>query len=114
MNIKKGNSVTLTIPITDTDGVAITDLASTTDIYFQVKINKSDVDNLAVINKTKADMTINDPITGTLKIILTSTDTDIPVGNYYFALELEYSASNKNEIDFDSDIFIVEQDTIRG
>ena len=113
MNVMKGNATSIYLDLKG-NGVSLTNLADTTDIIFLVKTDKTDVDASALITKNKTDMTIDSPTTGELVIPLTSADTDITVGNYYYGLQLVYSATNQIEISLKNDIFSIIQDTVRG
>lgn len=99
MDIKKGNSVTLRVAAQDIDGNIITNLSTATVVKYMVKKNKTDADIDAEISKNLGSgITVDTPVTGTIEIILTSDDTDIDIGNYYQALQIEYSSTDKQEI----------------
>ena len=92
MRIKKGNTITLKITCKDSDGVLISDLATTTEVRFMLKNNKTDENASAVITKLKSlgEITVDDPTTGIVKFTLSATDTTQTPKNYYAALQLEY------------------------
>ncbi len=119
MRVKKKNAITLEIPITDQDDVALTTLASTTVISFMLKENSTDADAEAVLTKTKTDFAVDSPSTGTLTLVLSRDDMDIPVGFYYIGLEMLWSSSNGQEVnlsenDIELDTIEIYQDIIRG
>lgn len=99
MDIKKGNSVTLRIAAKDADGNVITNLSTATTVKYMVKTNKTDLDTDAEISKSLINgIVVDTPVTGTIQVSLTSTDTDIDAKTYYQALQIEYSATDKQEI----------------
>ena len=114
MNIKQGNAPTIKMSLKGDKNVSLTNLADTTGIIFLVKENKTDADADALITKAKTDMTWDTPSLGDLNIPLTSTDTDIPVGNYYYGVQLVYSATNQIEIELKDNTFNITQDIVRG
>lgn len=70
-------------------GVDITDWV----VYMTVKTSTSDADNIAKIDKKVTIHT--DPNNGKTIIELSSTDTDIIAGNYYY--EIAYKDDDSNE-----------------
>ncbi len=120
MQIKRGNAYSIPIPVKDSDGAAITNLASCTDIIFTLKKKQTDTDDDAALKKLKADMVVDTPATGTLTINLTSVDTLINKGKYFMGLQLNYSDTNKLEINLADtngnklNTITVLQDTVRG
>ena len=114
--IKKGNTSVQDIPVYDKDSVLLTNLATTTEIKFQVKKNKTDT--TALIEKTKgAGIEVNTPSAGYLRITLLPTDTAISVGDYFMALHLKWSSSEIYEViieidDEKTDRFRIQQDII--
>jgi len=106
MQLKRGNSVTISVLVKDSNGVIVSDLASATEVIFVMKINKTDTDENAVVMKTLATgITVDDPSTGYVKIPLTSTDMNIVAKNYFLAVQIIYFTNNKIEINIrDSEI----------
>lgn len=106
MQIKKGDNKNLIISLKDSVGNVISDLPTTTEIIFLFKKCKTDADAEALIikKKTLAEILIDNPAPGDLKINLDSNDTNITPGNYPVGVKLIYSATRKNEVDlFDKD-----------
>lgn len=119
MEVKRGNYKTFSILVKDSDGDAVTDLATAIEILFQVKKNKTDLDADAIISVALADMTVDSPSTGYISIPLLTADTLVDVGTYFAGLQINYSASAKIEIALYEDgretgAFTVLQDTVRG
>ncbi len=119
MDVKRGNYKTLSILVKDSDGDAVTDLATADEIYFMVKSNKTDADVDAVISVVSAAMTLNSPSTGYITIPLTSAQTTIDPGSYFAALQIDYGATGDMEINLsengiETSAFIVTQDIVRG
>lgn len=99
MQLKKGNAVTIGILVKDSGGAIVGNLSTATDVVFVMKINKTDKDEDAVVKKDLATgITVDDPSLGYIKIPLTSTDMDITAKNYFLAVQIIYSATNKIEI----------------
>lgn len=83
---------TLTIPLefyTDSGRVDI----SAWTVFFTCKEKISDLDAAAKISKTITVHT--DPTNGETEILLTSSDTNIAVGNYIYDVEIVYSGEVK-------------------
>lgn len=119
--IKKGNTATLKVTVRDESGTLISDLASTTEIYFMLKNNATDLDAEAIlsVSKTGGEITVDDPTTGIVKISLTSTVTDITAKQYSAALQLKYAASTqeinlKDSNSNETNKVSIQQDIIRG
>ena len=114
LEIKKGNTATLEFKLVDNSNQLLTNLASTTEIFFMVKVAKtdSDIDAVIIKKKTLGEIIVDDPSAGFVKVSLTATDTDITVKTYYMGLQLEFGAVI-NEIDTE-DEFVITQDIIRG
>lgn len=115
--VKRGNTSVQDIPVYKKDGTTLVDnLASATDIEFQVKETKA---GTAKITKTKGDgIDVNTPSTGYLRLTLTPTDTDLTAKRYVMACEITWSATEKYEVKIyidnqETDQFIIEQDIIQ-
>lgn len=80
----QGDDKDWTIYFKDTAGGAISISGAT--LFFTVKINKTDLDADAVISKDISSHV--DAPNGETKLSLSSTDTNIPVRNYYFDFQL--------------------------
>jgi hypothetical protein len=94
MKIKIANSIDILFLITDSTGVAITNLATATAIKFMIKANELDLDLAAKISKTLGSgITINTPSTGNVKVSLTAANTLLPAGRYFMALQIEWTGS---------------------
>jgi hypothetical protein len=79
----------------------VTNLATATLVKFQVKLNRTDADAAALISKTSGTgggITVNSPSSGWVSVALTSANTTIAPGNYFFGLKVLY-ASTKYEVD---------------
>lgn len=83
LELKKGDSFSRTLIFEDEDGTRL-DLTGW-KIYFMAKTNSNDLDASAVITKT---ITVHSSIQGETEIELTSTETNIAVGNYPFAIKV--------------------------
>lgn len=117
MIVKKGNTVKLVFAIKDSNDDVVTNLATAVKVKFMVKENKTDLDSAAVISKSLgAGITVDDPATGDISVILTDTDTDISVTCYFFALQIEYATEiyelNSKEDDQVTSKFQIIQDII--
>lgn len=58
-------------------------------IFFTVKNKPSDIDNDAILKKTITSLT--DPQNGNCEIELSSTDTNLTVGNYVYDIQIKLS-----------------------
>lgn len=76
------------------DGLAV-DITDWT-FTFIAKSKMSDVDGSAVITKTVT--THSDAANGETTIELTSTDTDVAVGNYYYQIEFTSDDSSRKVV----------------
>ena len=96
MRIKSGNRITLVVPVKDSAGAVVTDLATATAVKFMIKNKKTDLDSAALVTKTVGsgvaiDDNAGSPETGTISIIIDAPDTkDIKQGTYFMALQIEY------------------------
>lgn len=85
LTLIKRDDKTYTVNFSDVIGDPI-DITGYT-VFFTVKINKTDTDDVAVIAK---DITSHsDPTAGETQIVLTDTDTDIAVGDYFYDIQLK-------------------------
>lgn len=85
--IKRGNTANIEIECVDRNDQIITDLATASEIKFQVK--KREKQAVADIAKTKgAGIAVNTPTMGWVTVSLDPADTDLAVGMYYMGLEL--------------------------
>jgi hypothetical protein len=98
MYITIGNKEELVLSLKNKlTGATITDLASATAIKFQI----IDSEGTAVISKTLTDgITRNSPVTGDITITILSTDYTALTqeGDYYIAVQIEYSDTDKREV----------------
>jgi hypothetical protein len=122
MQIKKGNQVIIDVAIKDADGELVTDLSTVLQIFYMIKAEATDPDNQALVSLsyTGGDIQIDTPDTGYVRITINPTDTvAVDAGEYYHGLQLNYSATNIQEIwfktdqGFDSDRIKIVQDVIR-
>jgi hypothetical protein len=94
--VKRGNTSVQDIPVKDSKGVLVTNLAAALEIKFQVKEKKSDT--TPKISKTKGDgIQVDTPNIGYLRITIPPLETDITVKKYFMALEIVWSATEKWE-----------------
>jgi len=123
IEVKKGNAIALDILCKDAAGVALTNLATATEVYIMLKESLTDVDADAVINKnlTAGTVSVDSPSAGYITATLTSEDTeDLEVQTYWLCAQIEYSDANKQELDLqDSNEYVltkikITQDGIRG
>ena len=101
MQIKKGNYTQLEIgPITDANGDTLTNLSTATEVYYMLKIKPTDDDSDAVLTKQlTAGVTVDDPSTGYITVEIESDDYgSVNIGNYYQGLKIEYSTTNRQEV----------------
>jgi archaellin len=99
--VKKGNSATIPVTFYDDAGSALNITGAT--VLFKVKLNKDD--STALISKTITTHT--NPAAGETEIDLSSTDTDIDVGSYWYDIRLTITGTIDQNTD--SGIFTVEQ-----
>lgn len=106
MEIKYGNKCVLTFTCTDADGDTITDLASASEIYFQIKETKDAEDKFVALTKTDDNIDVNTPSTGKIQVTILPADwcdrdeIDFEDGEFdaYFGLEIEYADDDIREI----------------
>jgi hypothetical protein len=102
MEILKGNYISFVIgPIKNIiTNTTITNLSTAASIRYIVKREATDIDSLAVVTKyIGSGLTINAPSTGYITVILNAADTELlEIKEYYHALQIEYSATNVQEI----------------
>ena len=82
---------TFTVTVKDKTGavVNLTDY----DAKFTAKLKPTDTDEQAKIRPV--DGTISSPLTGVISFTLTSTNTDIPAGTYYFDVQISKTGDVK-------------------
>jgi len=121
MNLRKGNYMRLVIgPILDFNKAVVTNLAGASSVRFMLKNYQTDLDSSAVLVKTLlTGITVNSPILGDISIVVNSADTELlPIQKYYMALQVEYSATNIQEVYIKENKKVIDtidlvQDTIR-
>jgi len=121
MNLRKGNYMRLVIgPILDFNKAVVTNLAGASSVRFMLKNYQTDLDSAAVLVKTlSTGITVNSPILGDISIVVNSADTELlPIQKYYMALQVEYSATNIQEVYIKENKKVIDtidlvQDTIR-
>ena len=119
MKVKRGNSKRFAITIKDTAGDPLTDLASAEAISLLVKNKRTDADVDAVITVAKTDMDATQLTLSIVDFTLSSSDTDIAPDSYFVGLQINYTSTNKIEIDLykcgkGTTAFTVTQDIVRG
>ena len=100
MNIKVGNQVKFIVAVKDVNGAAVTDLSTATNVLFMIKKYITDPDSEAVVSKSLGSgITVDDPVTGSISILINSPDTvSLEPGTYYMGLEIVYSTDNRQEV----------------
>ena len=118
LSIKKGNKKIWTVEIKDSNGDIVTNLSTASEIFYMIKSNREDLDSSALVTKTMTGghIAVDTPSSGSLQITVNSTDTeDIDPGTYYHAVEIQYAADNRQEVDLSTtDVLKIIQDVIRG
>jgi len=123
MEHTRGDPFELTYSLTE-NNIALDDLSSLTKAIFVIKTNKTDDDDESLIfldsTVDVSDLVI-DASASTATVSIDSDDMDlIPLGRYYYALELQWPGSRRIEIrpyinrKLDSGVLEIVQDTIRG
>jgi len=93
MRLKIGNSIDLLFTAQDKNGAVILNLSAATAIKFMVKVNETDTDLTAKISKDLiSGIVVDMPVTGNIKVSLSTTDTTIPAGIYFVALQIVWGA----------------------
>ena len=82
----KKDSKTYTFTITDSDGVAVD--ISGWSVYFTVKESLEDTDVNAIISKNVVFPSDATSVAGIGYLPLTSTETDVALGNFYYDMKL--------------------------
>lgn len=101
MELIKGNYSKLVFgPIRDASKAIITNLPSAIAVRYAIKHNPTDLDADAEVMKTlSVGITVDDPIQGCISVIILPADTeDLEEKLYYHGLQIEYSATNVQEI----------------
>ena len=107
ITIKRGDTYNYNINIKDNDGVAINTTGWT--IWFTVRKHLA---SNVIVSDTDALIAkeISGTSTGIIPLVLSSTDTDLPVGSHYYDIQIK----NSNGIHSSSTgRFIVEADVTR-
>ena len=113
--VKQGNTSIQDFLCYDRDGVALTTLAATTAIVFEVKTDK---DKAAIIQKSKgAGCEVNNPSTGYVRVTLVPTDTEIAIGDYFMGLQLTWGADLVYDLvlkidNVESELFQITKDVV--
>jgi hypothetical protein len=79
------------------DGVAVADLDTALAIDFVALDHKRHTE---AIHKTLPDLLIDTPETGTITVVLTSLDTDIPEGKYDISVRVTWGVTSSLEWNF--------------
>jgi hypothetical protein len=121
LKIKKGNKAVLKISIVDSDNATVTNLATASAIYYMIKENETDLNANAILTKTVGSgIVVDSPSQGDLSITISPADTEnLNPGTFYHAIQIEYSASDIQEINLkyygqDAEKIKIEQDIIRS
>lgn len=102
------------------DGMVLENLDQLTKVVFAMKarLTDDDRDSTVWIEWNQGDpqdiVKINDPETGCISVLLDSQTLAISPGKYYFALQVEWSPSNRLEFKYGDGIVLVEQDIVRS
>jgi hypothetical protein len=85
-------------PACDRSGALITTLGSAVRVIFVIKTSQTDDDDDALAIATLGDGITVNGTTGIITIKINSDDMDdIPPGQYYIGLQVEFSATNRIE-----------------
>lgn len=100
MELTVGNYTELIFgPLQDQTGAIFDDLASAENIIFVLKQNATDTNENAAVSADKnSGITIDSPSTGYIKVVLDSDIMDLDPGKYYIAVQVNMSATRKEEI----------------
>ena len=92
---RSGNAITLEITL-KSNNVAITDLATATKVEFALTLkgNSTPALTVAATPPPASGITIDDPATGDVKVVLTPTQTNLAAGIYHISVQVTYSSSN--------------------
>lgn len=94
VEIKQGDTLAFPFTFEHADGTPV-DITNWT-IGIAVKIDRQEPDTEAVILKTNTTHT--DPVNGTTSIYLNEDDTNVPVGDYQFAIRIRTGTNDVREI----------------
>ena len=95
--VTKGNMFKLLVELTE-NGVAYADLGTADIVYMKLTANNRQT--ALPLDDTDANVTLDDPATGSVSWQLTSAQTAIlPVGFYSLAVQVEYG-SNTNSLEW--------------
>ncbi len=110
LEIFRGDTVNIDLTITDDDGSAL-DITGY-KFYFTAKENDDDGDASALIKKDVTTHLTPDGgdgnSTGQSRIILSSSDTDVVIGNHYYDIQMKDTSDNITTLT--KDRFNVKQD----
>ena len=87
LEVVKNDTKTWKLTVTDADGTAI-DISGYL-VFFTVKQNLSDEDVNAIIKQNVVCPSDADSIAGICRIALTSTDTNVAIGTYYYDIKMQ-------------------------
>lgn len=104
MEVIKKDNADFEFTFKDVDGELINLTGST--VFFTVKRNKNDLDDDALIKKDITDFT--GMSLGTVLLELSSSDTDMLAGSYFFDVQVKYP--NNKIASSEAGRFIVKQD----
>ena len=85
LSIYRGDDATITLTVKDSSG-SVVDITGFT-FWITVKVNASDSDENASIQKTVTNHT--DPTNGETQIILDNNDTAINIGSYIYDIQMK-------------------------
>ena len=116
--VKSGNTSVQDVPVYDKDDVLLTNLATATEIKFEIKKKKTDT--TAEVTKTVGSgIEVDTASSGYLRITLLPADTGttLSVGDYFMALQLKWSSAEIYEgiikiDDVKTERFRIKQDII--
>lgn len=108
IEIIRGDDVNLELTFTDIDGNAI-DLTGGT-VYFTVKKHLGDSDDDAVLQAEENTFTA--PETGIMILTIGNEDTDLPIGQYYYDVQLK-DLDNKISSSERGSFIVVKDITVR-
>jgi len=98
LEIIKGDDTTIDFTFTDENGLPV-DLTNVT-LFFTAKEDYNDTDANAKISKTVASGLHTMPASGLSAVSLSSSDTDIDSGDYYWDIQLKYGDGTINSVKY--------------
>jgi len=108
LTVYRGDDRTYTLTFSDLNGTI--DISNWT-VFFTVKNSDEDADGDALISKTYTSGEHTNPISGETAITITSTDTDMDSGTYWYDIQIKREDDKIRTVT--KDLFNVEADISR-